>query len=592
MFTKTRRYPPVLFLTVVLASWIVIFNPGLEKPAYADPLLPFPVTMPNTVAEFLTMTGSSVGEVGVSTTAVGSLGPTAVALGGLATGYGIGMGLRKGFSMLWHWATGHDPTYADPPPIPGSQLGPGPRRCAYNDSTSFNSYGNSFPSGTICVSDETLSNPLALSASWSADTTKPYYTSSITITLSFSCYSSQYGPSGPSAAVTATSPSMSGSGVFTASLSCHSGGYDVPQSYKAFWTMLGTQGGVVGNTTGTVYSGQVVSGGTNLTSTPTRQCTNSATGAVTTVTGTAFHYTDGQDGDTLPSVQVPACPDGTYGTGFSVPTTRDSDGTSVQSPIPDWTAPSNYMPTAGFPECPLPDSCTMTLIKHNPDNTLTNCTGTIACQGWHDWPKSGPTISIQTVPSGANATEPARINAKGEYVTCQWGPYTLSSDECVDVATEPANPPAPADGSITNCLSGAISWNPIDWVFVPVKCVLTWAFEPTPSQMTQWQTRAQNIASKPPVNIMASGVDYLNSVKDIWAACMPTCAGDGTTYGFPVPGEPVGTTFDPIASAGNTMQTDPKGQTIYGVMQVGIIGGFVWWAWRRIGASFGGKEST
>lgn len=91
---------------------------------------------------------------------------------------------------------------------------------------------------------------------------------------------------------------------------------------------------------------------------------------------------------------------------------------------------------------------------------------------------------------------------------------------------------------------------------------------------------------------MTSGVGYLNSVYNIWNACLPTCAGDGTTYGFPVPGEPAGTVFDPVGSAGNTMQTDPKGQTIYAVMQVGIIGGFVWWAWRRIGSSFGGKEST
>lgn len=29
-----------------------------------------------------------------------------------------------------------------------------------------------------------------------------------------------------------------------------------------------------------------------------------------------------------------------------------------------------------------------------------------------------------------------------------------------------------------NCFLDAISWNPIDWVYVPVKCVLTWAFVP------------------------------------------------------------------------------------------------------------------
>lgn len=38
----------------------------------------------------------------------------------------------------------------------------------------------------------------------------------------------------------------------------------------------------------------------------------------------------------------------------------------------------------------------------------------------------------------------------------------------------PKNPDAPNE----NCIASGWSWNPVDWVFVPVKCALTWAFVP------------------------------------------------------------------------------------------------------------------
>lgn len=41
---------------------------------------------------------------------------------------------------------------------------------------------------------------------------------------------------------------------------------------------------------------------------------------------------------------------------------------------------------------------------------------------------------------------------------------------------KPETQPDP-DGA-GNCFAAAISWNPIDWVYVPVKCALTWAFVP------------------------------------------------------------------------------------------------------------------
>lgn len=41
----------------------------------------------------------------------------------------------------------------------------------------------------------------------------------------------------------------------------------------------------------------------------------------------------------------------------------------------------------------------------------------------------------------------------------------------------PGNPPD-LDSPAKNCIAAMASWNPVDWVYVPVKCALTWAFVP------------------------------------------------------------------------------------------------------------------
>lgn len=43
----------------------------------------------------------------------------------------------------------------------------------------------------------------------------------------------------------------------------------------------------------------------------------------------------------------------------------------------------------------------------------------------------------------------------------------------------PTNPEGDPGANQENCLEEAVSWNPIDWVLVPVKCALVWAFVPS-----------------------------------------------------------------------------------------------------------------
>lgn len=46
------------------------------------------------------------------------------------------------------------------------------------------------------------------------------------------------------------------------------------------------------------------------------------------------------------------------------------------------------------------------------------------------------------------------------------------------VAIPPGSGPPDVENPYKQCIAGMASWNPVDWVYTPVKCALTWAFVP------------------------------------------------------------------------------------------------------------------
>jgi hypothetical protein len=52
-----------------------------------------------------------------------------------------------------------------------------------------------------------------------------------------------------------------------------------------------------------------------------------------------------------------------------------------------------------------------------------------------------------------------------------------------------------------NCISGAFSFNPINWVYIPVKCVLQWAFIPSQASAEQINALRAEAGARPPVSI-------------------------------------------------------------------------------------------
>lgn len=83
-------------------------------------------------------------------------------------------------------------------------------------------------------------------------------------------------------------------------------------------------------------------------------------------------------------------------------------------------------------------------------------------------------------------------------------PPAIPGSELPPVRPEPPlpEPPVHVDGdpgvNQQNCLNGAVSWNPIDWVLVPVKCALTWAFVPKVAVETRITGMASNFDGKVP----------------------------------------------------------------------------------------------
>ena len=113
------------------------------------------------------------------------------------------------------------------------------------------------------------------------------------------------------------------------------------------------------------------------------------------------------------------------------------------------------------------------------------------------------------------------------------------------VPDDPENP----DGGGDNCLSDAFSWNPVDWVYVPVKCALSWAFVPPTGS---WDAAVDRVKVAAEGDSMAQWQDSLGSAFSGVSGGNAGCQGPGFNMpdvlvdgGMPSP-------FYPFSSCGST----------------------------------------
>jgi hypothetical protein len=147
--------------------------------------------------------------------------------------------------------------------------------------------------------------------------------------------------------------------------------------------------------------------------------------------------------------------------------------------------------------------------------------------------------------------------------------------ECGDANCDPGTPP-----STSSCMSGAVSFNPVKWVYVPVKCALRWAFVPSNSALTGFTSDVRTA--------------WGNSTPGQWAsavgAAMPSFSESGCA----------GPTIDvDIKSVHETIQPfnacSGAGATVAGVCKAVLAAGLVWFgsfaAIRILGSGLGWNSS-
>lgn len=285
------------------------------------------------------------------------------------------------------------------------------------------------------------------------------------------------------------------------------------------------------------------------------------------------------------------CPSGMVVKQFGADLTPSTGGTP-QTVIPD-TATSGDVQAipSQYPQC-LSSACALRLFKQpavgSPSGTpAADCgDGAAACPDWY--------------------TDPARAS---DY-QCEWGPYTVSLDHCSvyrvpgevlpnsyvapdGTTTYVAWPPLPSASASASpsptsgdCWpSGYSAFNPLQWVLMPVRCALSWAFVPSAATSTAWQSFVTDASARPPVNVAVGGVQFTNAVISGLSG-----SGDCTSLPLQMAGGPMGpsASFDLCAAVQSDGQTT-WGQRLRDVLTVVFIGAGCFIAYHRVAASFGGK---
>ncbi|MCW2787147.1 MAG: hypothetical protein JWP74_3664, partial [Marmoricola sp.] len=152
--------------------------------------------------------------------------------------------------------------------------------------------------------------------------------------------------------------------------------------------------------------------------------------------------------------------------------------------------------------------------------------------------------------------------------------------QCYDGCTTPniPNPLTPPTPTSSSCLSAAFSFNPVDWVYVPVKCVLSWAFDPDPN-VYNWSGFITTLQSRPPTSIMFGLVATIQ----------------GAFSGFNTAGD-CGTLADfsshSLSHAQITcarIKSTPGFGAFYGLVQVGLVTVTAIGIFQMVKTSVGGK---
>lgn len=119
-------------------------------------------------------------------------------------------------------------------------------------------------------------------------------------------------------------------------------------------------------------------------------------------------------------------------------------------------------------------------------------------------PNTGVQIINQTDPStGTPTSTQTQQHNGGTQSQPAPGPALPTTGTNPSVGTGTNTPPNAQGQAVDtdNCLGNGWSWNPVSWIFTPVKCALIWAFVPATPLQNRIDTIKTTYASKFPFNI-------------------------------------------------------------------------------------------
>lgn len=543
---KSRRGLPTLsaflFLVTVTLTMTVFQTP---RAAYAFAPAPLPISLlPATLAQTTVAPVAAAGTIAV--------GPAlAVSAAGIGIGYGAGMLGTKAVSWAWNWANGTLPLPGYAAPATGSAGQVLSDNCATDVS--------------VCVVLSPRDYPALANGELKIT---GYNAAGDILTLTYH----QPGVFAKGDTIDAVQPQRCSSGLRTVRIQHRN--YNGGEYSNELFT------GCTGPASVDVPAGAPAGSVGTATGRPEVDCL-ATSGTITTVLGTAMAVTTDTPSSALPPIDYPGCANGDVRVAARVPTT-DAAGNPIDPLVAPWTAPT--IPSA-FPECQPGTGgiCVLTLTRYGTGTGVgeESCAGNESCRDWQTKTvRAAPRTTVRTVATGAETTELTRTYPDGSRLGCKWGPYTVPVDECTAVPTEA---PAPVTDPVTDrdsdgqgCM-GSWTWNPIAWVYRPVKCALQWAFVPSPEAFDAWKTEIGKLGATPPVMF----VDTIRTmITDFFGASRGSCTD---------PSEGPVNWCAGVKMAGDWTDTTPMGSGIFLLQKVllTLAFGFSWY--NRLTASFGGK---
>lgn len=225
--------------------------------------------------------------------------------------------------------------------------------------------------------------------------------------------------------------------------------------------------------------------------TTTVQCKNTDTGAITTITDTMVGYDD--------RVFIPSCADRVPGTIPWSGQIKAGPQGGTKKDVQTWT--TNQDAFNDYGDCFNGTAGLVCKIKVWIDGQACSI-GEGLCPYWHrlylDEPERVTCRFGSHVVAMSNC-DPLRKGYRADLDPITWD--STKPDGSVDTKTEtptstepgtgtipetgtnPGTSPGPAitettDPETSNCWGEGWSWNPVSWVYVPVKCAMLWAFVP------------------------------------------------------------------------------------------------------------------